>query len=533
MHINTGEHDMNRSYLPLPKSLACTRSDVEGQCYEKRHQVSRYLLSVCAIQLICFCLGLDVNAQDNKKAVAPHDAEYYAFRDAATPPPPHSNTPIFHLSHAYPHSPPHPLSAKCPESECPWLYIKDLNFSPTFPGEKGGAPDWHKQHWDTYMYDILNYVKEGQTLDLNDKEGWRIDVDHHTRWFNVPWMAYDPTSGREYVHGTTNERTAKLSELVGPNHSPQGRRMNSESEACKEKYPWGFESWAVGYYNEYGGYVVGRAISAAGVPQMAQYLGAEIPAGLPFPEGTVVVKILTTSAPLECVPFLKGSPEWQVDRHVFNDAKGYSCERAVQVSRVVQLDVAVSDSRSPIGWVYGTFVYDGDVSGDTVWDHMVPVGLQWGSDPWTFPAVPLASSLPVQQSVFNDDVKTFQHLGCKGRLAGPVDNPNSSCTSCHASAYALPRGGMTILGTNAPPSFGFQGMCKEFSQDNANYFQNQIVPEGFPGGSFSSVVSMDTSLQLALALREFGVFNTNHRPIQCVDPNQVKPSPRRGAALAE
>jgi hypothetical protein len=23
-----------------------------------------------------------------------------------------------------------------------------------------------------------------------------------TRWFNVPWMAYDPTVGREFVHGT-------------------------------------------------------------------------------------------------------------------------------------------------------------------------------------------------------------------------------------------------------------------------------------------------------------------------------------------
>ena len=40
-----------------------------------------------------------------------------------------------------------------------------------------------------------------------------------------------------------------------------------------------------------------------------------MPTGLPFPTGTVVMKILTTSAPPECVPFLKGSPEWQIDRH--------------------------------------------------------------------------------------------------------------------------------------------------------------------------------------------------------------------------
>ena len=347
-------------------------------------------------------------------------------------------------------------------------------------------------------------------------------------------MAYDPTSGREYVHGTTNERTAQLSELIGPKHSPQGlKEMFGESGDCKAKYPWGFESWAVGYYNEYGGYVLGRSIPATGVPQMSEYLGTQIPAGLPFPEGTVVVKILTTSAPVECVPFLKGSPAWQIDRHVYDEAKGYGCKRAVETSHVVQMDVAVSDSRSPIGWVYGTFVYDGDISGNTFWDHLVPVGLQWGSDPWTFPAVPHGSSLAVQQSVFNDDVKTFQHLGCKGRLAGPVDNPKSSCTSCHASAYAIPRGGMTVMGTNSPPSFGFKGMCEEYSQDNTNYFQNQIVPQGFPGGLFSSAVSLDTSLQMAVAYRQFGIFNTNHHPNKCVDPNQIKPSPPRGAALAQ
>jgi hypothetical protein len=53
--------------------------------------------------------------------------------------------------------------------------------------------------------------------------------------------------------------------------------------------------------------------------------------------------------------------------------------------------------RSPLRWVYGTIAYDADTPGTTFWDHLVPVGLQWGSDPWSFPAVPQADTIWVAQ----------------------------------------------------------------------------------------------------------------------------------------
>lgn len=467
-------------------------------------------------------------AQQAPPAHKVHDAAYYAFRNAATEPPKNPTTPVFELSKNYPHQPPHPLTEECPQEECPWLYI-NVNFTPQFPkhGKEIATPKWHGQGWDTYLAAILKYVRDGQTDDLNNKDGWRVMVNGKTRWFNVPWMAYDPTAGREYVHGTTNERTAALSELIGPTHSPHALGIIAgESEDCQKKYPYGFESWSVGFYNEYGGYALGRAIPASGAPQMGEYKGVPMPAGLPFPEGTVVVKVLTSSVPTECVTYLKGAPAWQVDRHKYTPEKGYECEREVQYSHVVQMDVAVADSRSPIGWVYGTFAYDGDTPGSTFWDHLVPLGLQWGSDPWSFPAVPRPVSLPLQQSVINPDVDTFQHLGCMDRLAGPVDNPQSSCTSCHASAYAVPHGAINEMGTNVPPSFGFAGMCEEFSADNSDYFQNQSAPQGFPGGLFPSAVSLDTSLQLAVAFTQYGQFNTDHQPVKCTDPNQIKPAPK-------
>ncbi len=453
-------------------------------------------------------------------APAPENAASIGFRNAVVPAPKKPTTPVFKLSHNYPRTVP----GKC--EKCVWLNIP-VSFATQFPtGAKSiDPPKWHGQHWDEYINAILDYVKEDQDPQLTNDVGWKTTVKGRTRWFNVPWMAYDPTAGREYVHGTTNERTATLGEfLKTPEPGPHVQFfMAGESDACKTEYPWGFESWSVGYYNEFGGYALGRAIPATGVPQMDEYLGSAIPAGLPFPTGTVVVKILTSNVPVDCVPFLKGSPEWMVDRHKYTKAKGYECEREVQPDHVVQVDVAVVDPRSPTRWVYGTFAYDGDTPGTTFWDHLVPVGLQWGSDPWSFPAVPEHDSLPLQQSVINTDIETFQHLGCADRLAGPVDNPHSSCTSCHASAYAAPRGSPGIMGANVPPSFGFDGMCQSYSLENSAYFQNQSVPQRFPGGQYADAFTLDTSLQLAVAFTQYGYYNTDHAPQACANPNQITP----------
>jgi len=359
----------------------------------------------------------------------------------------------------------------------------------------------------------------GQDPNLRDEIGFQAKVGGRTRWFNVPWMAYDPTVGREYRHGTTNERTAQLSELIGPASSVKGSThfLPKMNESCKTRFPAGFETWSVGYYNEFGGYAVGKTIPKDGVPRVAEYDGSQMPAGLPFAEGTVVVKILTTNAPVDCVPYLKGSPEWQVNRHVYDSkAQRYSCQRKVQTSRVVQIDVAVTDARSPTGWVYGTYAYNGDRDGATFWDRLAPLGVQWGADPWTYPAVPKDSSLPLQQSVANPNVGIYQHMGCEGRLAGPVDNPQSSCMSCHGAAYTAKVGTILTMGGNVPPAFGFAGLCQVYSADNSDYFQNRLPPQSY-SGKFANLMSLDTSLQLEVAFGQYGQYATDGAPQPCND----------------
>ena len=438
-----------------------------------------------------------------------------AFRNTVKGPPPGWYGPVFKLSHDYPETVP----SEC--AECTWLKL-NVDFRTKFPPPAGNP--WTSGNWSEYLKRILDYVKQGQDPQFGNTPGFQIKVGGKTRWFNVPWMAYDPAAGREFAHGTTNERTAFPEDLIPPSNNPQSVQsphavnlIAGMSQSCPDIYrKIGFETWAVGYYNEWGGMAFGKAIPKSGRPQVVDYLGTQMPAGLPFPQGTVVVKFLTTNAPVDCVPYLKGSPEWQIDRHVLNEAaQKYTCTRAVQISRLVQVDVAVTDARSPTGWVYGTYSYDGGQSGTTFWDHLLPLGIQFGSDPWTFPAAPKGESVPAQQSVLNPDVKIFEHFGCNHRLAGPVDNSQSSCLSCHGSGFAPPKGAVLKFGVNVPPSFAFTGLCTQYSAMNAAYFDNILSPQKFAGGMFPDALPLDTSLQLQAAFRQYGQFNTFKAPVAC------------------
>ncbi len=443
--------------------------------------------------------------------------EQSAFRDAAIDPPKDYAGLRFKLSADYPTAQP----GLTPE-RAPWLKVK-VDF-----GNGKVAPKFKQSGWAEYMKVVLDYVKAGQDPNLDDQIGFRTSIDDKVRWYNVPWMAFDLTAGREYVHGCTNERTAHLEDLeaseVTNKHVFSTKLINKK---CEEQNKVGFESWSVGFYNDLGGWAIGQAFprngSQAGTPQTTANNAQTTLNGLPFPEGTLVTKILTTSAPPDCVATLVNAPAWTVDRHHYDAKAGkYTCVRELQTSYILQVDVAMVDARSPTRWVYGTFVYDGGQKGATFWDRLLPLGVQWGSDPDVWPAVQPKQSKSVTQTVLNPGVKTYQHEGCNGRLAGPVDNPQSSCMSCHADGYAVaPAGTPVIQGDppkgNVPPIFGFEGLCPlpnttqltpEQLQQNKDYFANYPYPALYPG--YENLISMDTSLQLQEAMQQYAVYETNN-----------------------
>jgi hypothetical protein len=343
------------------------------------------------------------------------------FPDAHDAPPPGWTGHVFKLSQNYPTSK--------PAKEAPW---ESFDF---------------KTQPDAYVRAVLSYALEGNT-----NVNWDVDQNSIRKWYHAPWLDAGP-SGREFIRGMTHERTSQPGELYPiPNTK--------------------FTNWAVGMYNPLGGYILGRVWNAAGGPDATK---------AKFPNGTVAIKLLFTTATKNQVPFLHDSLEWTADIH--------RDPNKLETLRLLQIDVAVRDTRnaSRTGWVFGTFIYNGDAPGTTVWDRMVPVGLMWGNDPTVTETDVSSGTKTLKQTWLNPTAKPLmQHYGWADRLNGPVDNKISSCLSCHSTAQ-LP----AITLNNALPS-GTEAQ-------RLHWFRNIKSGKPFnPGGQ-----SLDYSLQLAVGLKNF------------------------------
>jgi hypothetical protein len=417
-----------------------------------------------------------------------------AFRDSTDAAPPGWNGPVFKLSREYPRT--------MPSCEAPWLK-RNVSFDEP-------NPQWSPE-WQAYVQDIVNYVKEGQNADLPNDPGWKVAVNGQTRWFHVPWMAYDGQRGREFVHGLTNELSTAQSTFRGVG---RGTGLHALGAVAKvDGVDPLFETWSIGMYNPCGAWSLGQVFPPSGAPAVFRQGARNFARGMPFPEGTLVIKLLNTTAGEAAVPYMKGAPTWQANAHVQTGLTTYAtCDRQVRNVHLVQIDLAVVDPRSPTRWVYSTLAYDGTLPGATVWDRMRPLGVQWGSDPGTFPAVPASRSRPLRETILAP-VGTPEHYGCGKRLAGVVDQANSSCVACHMGAYAAGTpGALNQQGVNIPPIFNFPGMCTEWNLGNMQYFSDYKYPAAFPGGQFDDAIPLDSSLQVAVAFAQYGAFRNPKNP---------------------
>jgi hypothetical protein len=183
------------------------------------------------------------------------------------------------------------------------------------------------------------------------------------------------------------------------------------------------------------------------------------------------------------VPFLDGTLEWQAD---INRAAGIGPRPTL---RLLQVDVAVKDPRaaSTTGWVFGTFQYEKAASASpNWWEHLVPVGLMWGSD---------LAHLKLDQQTQEEWINTARgqtlHLGRKNLvLNGPVDSPDGSCASCHGFAQ-VPRvnNPMPQISRTPPPA-------AQTGPPVEAYFRN--IKAATPLSA--DYVSVDYSLQLQIGI---------------------------------
>lgn len=355
------------------------------------------------------------------------------FPDAHEMPPAGWSGPVFKLSQDYPKAPP---------------------YAETYPWKRFDFATQPEQ----YIQAVYRYAIEG-----NVESGWDGFNNAVRKWYHAPWMHYG-NNGREFIHGLTRERNSRPQELA-------------PTQSCY------WQNWAVGFYNAPGGYVIGQVWKDPENPD---------PSVARFPDGTVSVKLLFTAAPESQVPYLRDGFRWQANIDPLTGACASADPTGVRTPAsltLLQIDLAVRDTRADgtTGWVMGTLVYDGNSPGETPWDRMQPVGLQWGNDPTLTPDA-FDQGQRVTETWSNPNLGILQHLGWLGRLNGPVDNPQSACLSCHGTAQSPVVSGMVPPGGATVPT-------------KMRWFRNIRAGEAFDAGSPENPVSVDYSLQLAVGIQ--------------------------------
>ena len=344
--------------------------------------------------------------------------------------------------------------------------------------DKSPLPDFlridFKKDWRRYLLAARDYCFR------DNVQGGPVDSDFDAAkqekptWFHVPWQHYGPT-GREGVHGLTKEAPVTPQQL-----------------ALSQTYTGG-QMYAVGLYNRFGGYTIGQVWKDKDHPDAKK---------AKFPVGTVVVKILFTDVPEEQVPSLVNPLKW----NAYVTENYASTKRTFKQLTLIQMDLMVRDPRSPYGWVFGNYQYNGKFNRRNKWKNLVPVGIQWGNDPeigggwgeYTNPVPGITRRNPnLKQTIINpdDDELPPTHLGWNGRLNGPADNYLSSCMSCHMTAQAPAK---------SPASPLFQpkeDIPPVASKEWMRWFRNLNCGERFDNDK--PTTSTDFSLQLAASLQNF------------------------------
>jgi hypothetical protein len=347
------------------------------------------------------------------------------------------------------------LSQAYPSSPPP-VDVSWLNID--FSGGVKGAND--------YLYALRDYAFDGMIA-----ADFRPEANKVRQWFHMPMMNFGPHP-REPVHGVTSERQVVSPEL--------GARPGVT-----------LHNYAIGFYNAAGAYTIWRVWSAR-APNIQ---------GVRFPNGTTTFKILFSDAAPDAFQgpdILAGAPQWTI-----------ATPTGPTNIRLMQMDVAAVDPRSPTGWVFGTFAYDSSATDASPWNRLRPVGLSWGNDFGFTPADQQAGK-KLQETTISDQIPTYAagHLGWAGRANGPVDNPISGCLSCHSTAQYPVKAGLNFTPactTDARKMIWFRDLdgTQAFGGvDVATCTQQSVTPQ---------LSSLDFSLQMSVAVQsvlQFGDINS-------------------------
>lgn len=350
-----------------------------------------------------------------------------------------------------------------------------------------------------YLMAAQRYSFEGNLPAFGGGEvAWDPFANKVRPWYHIPWLhpttAYPPNGGTEGFRGLIKEAEVNPYQLAGTQSGS-------------------YQVYAITLVNEYAGYTLARMWKDPNNPDPRatdrRYDGG-------FPPGTVFAKLLFTDAPAQAgkdqsnpfdvVPYLNNGVDW----NVYITADWDAPNREVKTVHLLQMDLMMRDPRSEefMGWVFGTFVYNGAVKNPkSNFLNLVPLGLMWGNDPTNtrnnvnpYPPKPIGDIINEnlkQQKVFVLQHTPPQHLGWNSRLNGPADLNTSSCMSCHISAEYPPLSSlvapsMVPPGGPLPPAEGGTRQWMEWFQNIE--WATPRDPEAF---------STDMSWQISIAFQNF------------------------------
>lgn len=370
-----------------------------------------------------------------------------------------SNRQLFQLSQDYPVELP-------PASDMPAFMNNDM--------PEAQWREYYKQNWKEYLLQVRKYCFEG-----NIEVDWRVQENTVRKWYHMPWLHWG-RFGREGLRGLTKE-------------APIQPRQIAEQQSS------GGQAYAIAFYNAHAGYLLEKVWRNPDAPDVEAVVREN-----GFPQGSVIFKILFADNSPRQVPWLVNPITWEA----------YICQsfgsddRSIRDVHLVQMDIMIKDERAETGWLYGTYQYNGALNRPNPWENLVPVGLQWGNDPgvtaddFTNPQPKKTRINPaIKESVINSDANELPatHLGWNGRLNGPLDNPRSSCMSCHMVAQ------YPYDGDRISPLFIAGANIAVGSEEWMKWFANLHCMTTFDTGT----VTNDSSLQLSMGLRNFYDWRDN------------------------
>lgn len=335
-----------------------------------------------------------------------------------------------------------------PPNDAPWLRID-------FADGIKGAND--------YLYSLRDYSFEGMT-----EVDFRPEENKTRPWFHMPLMNFG-AGRREPIRGLTAER-----QVTGPE---LGVKLGVT-----------IHNYAIGFYNAAGSVPIGQ-VWQTGSPDLTKSR---------FPEGAMTFKILFSDATpgnFQTEDILDGAPQWSI-----------ATPTGTTTVRLLQMDVAAVDSRSPTGWVFGTFSFDKSANDPSPWRRLRPVGLSWGND-FGFTPEDQQAGKKLTETTISDQIPAYAaaHLGWAGRTNGPVDNPISGCLSCHGTSQ------FPVAADMGP----FVGACNT-NEKKMYWFRNFRGDTPFgsvdkatctPTNANPPPASLDFSLQMKVAVQAVLQFN--------------------------